>query len=117
MSMKNSVFVVCMLLLIWFMYVFVEEDYYICVKFGFVSVVFVEVRINVEKDFINKKIVEVRMVLQFIVWGLFFGFVVVVILFVIVYCVCMLIDLKFLGRYVFDEYKVDKVVLFFNVKI
>lgn len=117
MSTKNSVFVACMPPLIWLMYAFVEEDYYICAKLGPVSAALAEARTNAEKDSINKKIAEARTVSQLIAWGLLLGLVVAATLFVTVYRVCMPIDPKLLGRHAFDEYKADKAVSLFNAKI
>lgn len=94
-KVKNSLFVLCLLLVIWLVYVFVEEDYYVCVKFGCLDIVFVKVNIIVLKDVVNKEFFYMKFVLELIVWGLIFGFVIFFIIFVMIYCMCMFIDFKF----------------------
>lgn len=114
---KNSVFVAFMPPLIWLMYAFVEEDYYICAKFGPLSAALAKANSSAEKDAINKMFANAKTLSQLIAWGLLLGLVILSTIFVTVYRLCMPIDPKLLGRYAFQEYQADKAVSLFNERI
>ena len=114
---KNSVFVSFMPPLIWLMYAFVEEDYYVCAKFGPLSAALAKANSSAEKDAINKKFANAKTLSQLIAWGLLLGLVILSTIFVTVYRLCMPIDPKLLGRHAFQEYQADKAVSLFNERI
>ena len=114
---KNSVFVAFMPPLIWIMYAFVEEDYYVCAKYGPLSVALARANSSTEKDAINKKFAHAKTMSQLIAWGLLLGLVILSTIFVTIYRLCMPIDPKLLGRYAFQEYEADEAVSLFNTRI
>jgi len=114
---KNSLFVAFMPPVIWLMYAFVEEDYYICAKFGPLDAALAKANTSAEKDAINKKFSQAKTTSQLIAWGLLLGLVIMSTIFVTVYRLCMPIDPKLLGKYAYQEYEADKAVSLFNARI
>lgn len=117
MKTKNGVFVAFMPPLIWLMYAFVEEDYYVCAKFGPLSAALAKANTSAEKDAINKQFTQAKTISQLIAWGLLLGLVIVSTIFVTVYRVCMPINPKLLGKNAYQEYEADKAVSLFNERI
>jgi len=114
---KNSLYVAFMPPVIWLMYAFVEEDYYICAKFGPLDAALAKANTSAEKDAINKKFSQAKTTSQLIAWGLLLGLVIISTVFVTVYRLCMPINPKLLGKYAYQEYEADKAVSLFNARI
>ena len=114
---KNSLYVAFMPPVIWLMYAFVEEDYYICTKFGPLDAALAKANTSAEKDAINKKFSQAKTTSQLIAWGLLLGLVIISTVFVTVYRLCMPINPKLLGKYAYQEYEADKAVSLFNARI
>jgi len=114
---KNSLYVAFMPPVIWLMYAFVEEDYYICAKFGPLDAALAKANTSAEKDAINKKFSQAKTTSQLIAWGLLLGLVIISTVFVTVYRLCVPINPKLLGKYAYQEYEADKAVSLFNARI
>ena len=114
---KNSVFVACLPPVIWLVYAFVEEDYYVCAKLGPLDAALAKANTIALKDAVNREFSQTKVVSELIAWGLILGLVVVSTIFVTVYRICMPIDPKLQGEYAFHEYEADKAVSHFNEKI
>lgn len=114
---KNSVFVACLPPVIWLIYAFVEEDYYVCAKLGPLDTALAKANTIALRDAVNKEFSHTKIVSQLIAWGLILGLFVVSTIFVTVYRLCMPIDPKLQGEYAFHEYEADKAVNHFNEKI
>lgn len=114
---KNSVFVAFMPSVIWLMYTFVEEDYYICAKLGPLNAALAKANTSAEKDAINKEYSQAKTTSQLIAWGILLGLVILSTIFVTVYRLCMPIDPKLLGKDAFEEYEADMAVSLFNERI
>lgn len=117
MSSKSSVFVAFMPPLIWVIYAFVEEDYYVCAKLGPLSAALSRANTSAEKDSIKKMFSDAKTTSQFISWALLLGLVIIATIFVTVYRLCMPIDPKLLGKHAFEEFEADKAVSLFNARI
>ena len=114
---KNSVFVACLPPVIWLVYAFVEEDYYVCAKLGPLNTALAKANTTALKDAVNKEFSHAKVVSELIAWGLILGLVVISTIFVTVYRLCMPIDPKLQGKDAFHEYEADKAVSHFNEKI
>jgi len=114
---KNSLFVASLPPLIWLVYAFVEEDYYVCAKLGPLDTALAKANTTALKDAVNKEFSHTKVVSELIAWGLILGLVVVSTIFVTVYRLCMPIDPKLQGEYAFHEYEADKAVSHFNETI
>lgn len=114
---KNGVFVAFMPPVIWLMYAFVEEDYYVCAKLGPQDAALAKANTSAMKDAVNKQFSQLRTASQLIAWGLILGLVVVSTIFVTIYRLCLPIDPKLQGEYAFQEYEADQAVNLFNEKI
>lgn len=116
-SSKNSVFVAFMPPLIWIIYAFVEQDYYVCAKLGPLSAALSQANTSAEKDSINKIFSDTKTMSQFIAWALLLGLVIIATIFVTVYRWCMPIDPKLLGKHAFEEFMAEEAVSLFNSRI
>ena len=114
---KNSVFVACLSPVIWLVYAFVEEDYYVCAKLGRLDKALAKANTTALKDAVNKEFSHTKLVSELIAWGLILGLVIFSTIFVTIYRMCMPIDPKLQGEYAFHEYEADKAVSHFNEKI
>ena len=114
---KNSVFVACLPPVIWLVYAFVEEDYYVCAKLGPLDTALAKANTIALKDAVKKQFSHTKVVSELIAWGLILGLVVTSTIFVTVYRLCMPIDPQLLGEYAFHEYEADKAVSHFNERI
>lgn len=117
MKTKNGVFVAFMPPLIWLMYAFVEQDYYVCAKFGPLKAALAKANTSAEKDAITKQFTQAKTISQLIAWGLLLGLVIVSTIFVTVYRIRMPINPKLLGKNAYQEYEADKAVSLFNERI
>lgn len=116
-SSKNSVFVAFMPPLIWIIYAFVEQDYYVCAKLGPLSAALSQANTSAEKDSINKIFSDTKTMSQFIAWALLLGLVIIATIFVTIYRWCMPIDPKLLGKHAFEEFMAEEAVSLFNSRI
>ncbi|XP_022790373.1 protein FAM26E-like [Stylophora pistillata] len=114
---KNSVFVACLPPLIWLIYAFVEEDYYVCAKLGPLIATLAKANTTVQKEAVNKEFVQAKTTSQLIAWGLVLGIVILSTIFVTIYRLCMPIDPKLLDKYALEEYEADEAVALFNDKV
>ncbi|KAJ7373468.1 cation channel [Desmophyllum pertusum] len=117
---KNTVFVACLAPVIWLIYAFVEEDYYVCAKLGPLDAALAKANATGLKDAVNtvnKEFSQTKNESQLIAWGLVLGLVIVSTFFVTVYRLCLPIDPKLQGEYAFQEYEADKAVALFNEKV
>ena len=114
---KNSIFVACLPPVIWLVYAFVEEDYYVCAKLGPLVTALAKANTTALKDAVNKEFSHTRIVSELIAWGLILGLVVFSTIFVTIYRLCIPIDPKLQGEFAFHEYEADKAVTHFNEKI
>ncbi|KAJ7373435.1 cation channel [Desmophyllum pertusum] len=114
---KNTVFVACLAPVIWLIYAFVEEDYYVCAKLGPLDAALAKANTAALKDAVNKEFSQTKTESQFIAWGMVLGLVVFSTIFVTIYRLCLPIDPKLQGEYAFQEYEADKAVALFNEKV
>lgn len=114
---KNSLFVSCLPPLIWLVYAFVEEDYYVCAKLGPLDTALAKANTTAQKDAVNKEFSQAKTVSQIVAWALILGLVIVSTIFVTVYRLCLPVDPKLQGKFAFQEYEADKAVSLFNEKI
>lgn len=114
---KNSLFVSCLPPVIWLVYAFVEEDYYVCAKLGPLDTALAKATTTALKDAVNKEFFQAKTASQFLAWGLILGLVIVSTVFVTVYRLCLPVDPKLQGKYAFQEYEAEKAVTLFNDKI
>lgn len=114
---KNSLFVACLPPVIWLVYAFVQEDYYVCAKLGPLDAALAKANTTALKDTVNKEFSQAKITSQIIAWGLILGLVIVSTIFVTVYRLCLPVDSKLQGKYAFQEYEADKAVTLFNEKI
>lgn len=114
---KNSVFVALMPPVIWLMYAFVEEGYYVCAKLGPLDAALAKANTSAEKDAVHKEFSKTKTMSQLIAWGLILGLVIISTIFVTAYRLCMPIEPKLHGEYAFHEYEADQAVSLFNEKI
>lgn len=114
---KNSLFVACLPPVMWLVYAFVEEDYYVCAKLGPLDAALAKANTSALQGAVNKEFSQAKTTSQLIAWGLILGLVVVSTFFVTVYRLCLPVDSKLQGNYEFHEYKADKAVELFNEKI
>jgi len=117
MKAKNSLFVSCLPPVIWLVYAFVEEDYYVCAKLGPLDTALAKANTNAQKKAVSKEFSQAKTASQIIAWGLILGLVIVSTIFVTVYRLCLPIDPKLQGKYAFQEYEAEKAVTLFNDKI
>lgn len=117
MKAKNSVFVACLPPLIWLMYAFVEEDYYVCAKLGPPDAVLAMANTTAQREAVKKEFTQAKTTSQLIAWGLVLGIVILSTIFVTIYRLCLPIDPKLLGKYAYEEYEADKAVALFNEKV
>ena len=117
MKARNSVFVACLPPLIWLMYAFVEEDYYVCAKLGPLNAALAKANTIAQKEAVNNEFTQAKTVSQLIAWGLVLGIVIFSTIFVTIYRLCLPVDPKLLGRYAYEEYEADKAVALFNEKV
>ena len=114
---KNSLFVSCLPPLIWLVYAFVEEDYYVCAKLGPLDTALAKANTTAQKDAVNKEFSQAKTVSQLVAWALILGLVIVSTIFVTVYRLCLPVDPKLQGKFALQEYEADKAVSLFNEKI
>ena len=114
---KNSVFVACLPPVIWLVYAFVEEDYYVCAKLGPLDTALAKASTIALKDAVKKEFSHTKVVSELIAWGLILGLVIISTISVTAYRLCMPVDPKLLGEYAFHEYEADKAVSHFNERI
>ncbi|KAM7427789.1 cation channel [Porites harrisoni] len=114
---KNGVFVAFMPPVIWVIYAFVEEDYYVCAKLGPLNAALARANSSAERNAINQEFSQARTLSELIAWGLLLGLAIFSTLFVTIYRVFMAIDPKLLGKRAYHEYEADKAVMLFNEKI
>jgi len=114
---KNSLFVSCLPPVIWLVYAFVEEDYYVCAKLGPLDTALAKANTTALKDAVNKEFSQAKTVSQIVAWALILGLVIVSTIFVTVYRLCLPVDPKLQGKFAFQEYEADKAVSLFNEKI
>ena len=114
---KNSLFVSCLPPVIWLVYAFVEEDYYVCAKLGPLDTALAKANTNALKEAVSKEFSQAKTASQFIAWGLILGLVIVSTIFVTAYRLCLPTDPKLQGKYAFQEYEAEKAVTLFNDKI
>ena len=114
---KNSLFVSCLPPVIWLVYAFVEEDYYVCAKLGRLDIALAKANTTALRDAVSKEFSQAKTVSQIIAWGLILGLVIVSTVFVTVYRLCLPVDPKLQGKYAYQEYEAEKAVTLFNDKI
>ena len=114
---KNSLFVSCLPPVIWLVYAFVEEDYYVCAKLGPLDTALAKANSTALRDAVSKEFSQAKTVSQIIAWGLILGLVIVSTIFVTVYRLCLPVDPKLQGNYAYQEYEAEKAVTLFNDKI
>ncbi|KAL9965118.1 hypothetical protein ACROYT_G028872, partial [Oculina patagonica] len=114
---RNSLFVACLPPVIWLVYAFVEEQYYVCTKLGPLDAALAKANTSALQDAVNKEFSQAKTSSQLIAWCLVLGLVIISTLFVTVYRLWLPIDSKLQGKYVFQEYEADKAVDLFNEKI
>ena len=114
---KNSLFVACLPPVIWLVYAFVQEDYYVCAKLGPLDAALAKANTIAQKDAVSKEFSQAKIVSQIIAWGLILGLVIVSTVFVTVYRLCLPVDPKLQGKYAFQEYEAEKAASLFNDKI
>ena len=114
---KNSLFVSCLPPVIWLVYAFVEEDYYVCAKLGPLDAALAKANTTALRDAVSKEFSQAKTASQIIAWGLILGLVVVSTIFVTVYRLCLPVDPKLQGKYAYQEYEAEKAVTLFNDKI
>ncbi|XP_078379066.1 calcium homeostasis modulator protein 6-like [Oculina patagonica] len=114
---KNGVFVAFMPPVIWLMYAFVEEDYYVCAKLGPLDAALAKANTSAMKNAVNKEFSQAKTTSQLIAWGLILGLVILSTIFVTIYRLLLPIDPKLQGEYAFHEYEADQAVTLFNEKI
>ena len=114
---RNSLYVAFMPPVIWLIYAFVEENYYVCAKLGPQASALAKANTTAKKEAVNTEFSQMKTESQLIAWGLLLGLVILSTIFVTIYRLCLPVDPKMQGKYAFHDYEADKAVALFNEKV
>ena len=114
---RNSIYVASMPPVIWLIYAFVEEDYYVCAKLGPLAAALSKANGTAEKEAVNKNYEKLKTDSQVIAWGMVIGFAVLATVFVTIHRIFIRVDAKLQGTNDYSQYEADKAVQLFNERI
>lgn len=114
---RNTIYVASMPPLIWLVYAFVEEDYYVCAKLGPLDEALSQANSTAAKEATREKFDRAKTESQLVAWGLILGFTILATVFVTIHRIFIRVDSKLQGILNYDQLEADKAVELFNARI